>query len=47
MVWANAFFSDCCLDVEWIDDETFASAGADMRIYIMRIDADEPIKTLM
>ncbi|KIM47604.1 hypothetical protein M413DRAFT_204575 [Hebeloma cylindrosporum] len=36
---------DCCLDVEWINENTFASAGADTRIFIMRIDEDEPIKT--
>jgi len=37
---------DCCLDVEWINENTFASAGADTRIFIMRIDEDEPVKTL-
>ncbi|KAF8963926.1 WD40-repeat-containing domain protein [Flammula alnicola] len=37
---------DCCLDVEWLNDDTFASAGADMRIFIMRVDEDESIKTL-
>ncbi|KAF8910030.1 WD40 repeat-like protein [Gymnopilus junonius] len=36
----------CCLDIEWINDETFASAGADANIFIMRVDEDEPIKTL-
>ncbi|KAF8203915.1 WD40 repeat-like protein [Pholiota molesta] len=37
---------DCCLDVEWLSEDTFASAGADMRIFIMRVDEDESIKTL-
>ncbi|KDR85615.1 hypothetical protein GALMADRAFT_234582 [Galerina marginata CBS 339.88] len=37
---------DCCLDIEWINEDTFASAGADMRIFVMRVDEDEPIKTL-
>ncbi|KJA28617.1 hypothetical protein HYPSUDRAFT_156006 [Hypholoma sublateritium FD-334 SS-4] len=37
----------CCLDVEWLDEDTFASAGADMRIFIMRVDEDESIKTLI
>ncbi|KAJ3509698.1 hypothetical protein NLJ89_g5083 [Agrocybe chaxingu] len=36
----------CCLDVEWLNETTFASAGADMRVYIMRVDEDEPIKSL-
>ncbi|KAF8167462.1 WD40 repeat-like protein [Crassisporium funariophilum] len=38
---------DCCLDVEWLNDDTFASAGADMCIFIMRVDEDESIKTLI
>ena len=37
---------DCCLDVEWLSEDTFASAGADMRIFIMQVDKDDPIKTL-
>jgi len=36
--------SDCCLDVEWITADTFASCGADQRIFIMRVDEDEAIK---
>jgi transducin (beta)-like 1 len=32
--------------VEWLSEDTFASAGADMRIFIMRVDEDESIKTL-
>ncbi|KAH9486362.1 F-box-like/WD repeat-containing protein TBL1Y [Psilocybe cubensis] len=38
---------DCCLDIEWLSEDTFASAGADMRIFVMRVDEDEPIKTLV
>lgn len=38
--------ADCCLDVEWLSEDTFASAGADMRIFIMQVDKDDPIKTL-
>ncbi|PFH52342.1 hypothetical protein AMATHDRAFT_57411 [Amanita thiersii Skay4041] len=38
--------SDCCLDVDWLNDDTFASCGADSLIYIMRIDCAEAIKTL-
>ncbi|TFK41943.1 WD40-repeat-containing domain protein [Crucibulum laeve] len=38
---------DCCLDVDWLDDSTFGSAGADQRIYIMRVDKPEPIKSLI
>lgn len=37
---------DCCLDVDWLNDDTFASGGADMRINIMRIGENDPIKTL-
>ena len=37
---------DCCLDVEWLSENTFASAGADTHIIIMQVDKDDPIKTL-
>lgn len=37
---------DCCLDVAWLDDWTFASCGADSQIYIMQVDGGESIKTL-
>ena len=37
---------DCCPDVEWLNDEMFASAGADQPIFIMHVDEDEPIKVL-
>lgn len=36
---------DCCLDVEWLSEDTFASAGADMRIFVMQINKNDPIKT--
>ncbi|KAF7784218.1 hypothetical protein Agabi119p4_383 [Agaricus bisporus var. burnettii] len=35
---------DCCLDVEWMDATTFATAGADGNIYVMKTDNPEPIK---
>ncbi|KAF8743705.1 hypothetical protein AX14_001230 [Amanita brunnescens Koide BX004] len=38
--------TDCCLDVDWLDDWTFASCGADSQIYIMQVDGGETIKTL-
>lgn len=38
--------SDCCLDLDWLDDNTFASCGADMVIFIMKIHEEKPIKTL-
>lgn len=38
---------DCCLDVEWLSEDTFASAAADKFIYIMRVDEDDAVKTLM
>ncbi|KAF5384996.1 hypothetical protein D9615_001189 [Tricholomella constricta] len=37
---------DCCLDVVWLDDDTFATCGADQAIYIMRVDQPEPLKEL-
>ena len=37
---------DCCLDVDWLDDWTFASCGADSQIYIMQVDGGETLKTL-
>ncbi|ETW86725.1 hypothetical protein HETIRDRAFT_306016 [Heterobasidion irregulare TC 32-1] len=36
---------DCCLDVDWLDDETFASCGADKMIHLFGLGVDEPIKT--
>ncbi|KAG6811854.1 hypothetical protein H0H92_005525 [Tricholoma furcatifolium] len=38
--------SYCCLDVDWLDDETFATCGADQKIFIMRVNESEPLKTL-
>ncbi|KAJ2934295.1 hypothetical protein H1R20_g2775, partial [Candolleomyces eurysporus] len=35
---------DCCLDVDWIDEKIFASAGADKRILLMHINQSEPLK---
>ncbi|KAF9011057.1 WD40-repeat-containing domain protein [Cyathus striatus] len=37
--------TDCCLDVDWLNETTFASAGADQRIHILRVDEANPIKT--
>ncbi|KAG6897965.1 hypothetical protein C0992_008355 [Termitomyces sp. T32_za158] len=39
--------TDCCLDVDWLDEETFATCGADRLINIMRIDESVPFKTLV
>lgn len=36
--------ADCCLDVEWLNEDTFASAGADMKIFLMRVDENDAIK---
>ncbi|KAF8079015.1 WD40 repeat-like protein [Lyophyllum atratum] len=38
--------TDCCLDVDWLDDETFATCGADHIIFIMRVNEPQPLKTL-
>lgn len=37
--------TNCCLDVDWLNDTTFATCGADQVIHVMRIDVDDPIKT--
>jgi transducin (beta)-like 1 len=39
--------ADCCLDVDWLDDNTFASCGADSIIHIMKVDESKPIRTLV
>lgn len=36
----------CCLDVEWLDDSTFASCGADKIIQIISLTATGPLHTL-
>ncbi|KIL71635.1 hypothetical protein M378DRAFT_64518 [Amanita muscaria Koide BX008] len=38
--------TDCCLDVDWLDDWTFASCGADNLIFIMQVTEEGSIKTL-
>lgn len=43
----DATLSDCCLDLDWLDENTFASCGADMMIFIMRVNDEKPIKTLV
>jgi hypothetical protein len=35
---------DCCLDVDWLTEDTFASCGADKRINVMKLGVDEPVK---
>jgi transducin (beta)-like 1 len=42
---AQISLPDCCLDIDWLNDTTFATCGADQVIHVMRIDADDPIKT--
>jgi WD40 repeat protein len=37
--------SDCCLDVDWLDDNTFATCGADNNIHILRVDDGSLVKT--
>ncbi|TDL28350.1 WD40 repeat-like protein [Rickenella mellea] len=37
--------AECCLDVDWLDDSTFASCGADRLIHIMQLGNPSPIKT--
>ena len=45
ILYSYDFGLDCCLDIDWLDDWTFASCGADNLIYVMQVDAPEPIKT--
>ncbi|KZT41403.1 WD40 repeat-like protein [Sistotremastrum suecicum HHB10207 ss-3] len=35
----------CCLDVDWLDDDTFASCSADKLIHLISLDSTEPFKT--
>jgi transducin (beta)-like 1 len=37
---------DCCLDVDWIDENIFASCGADQLIHVMKLEESKPIRTL-
>ncbi|TFY79704.1 hypothetical protein EWM64_g4308 [Hericium alpestre] len=37
--------TDCCLDVDWLDDEFFASCGADKVIHIMNLARESPLRT--
>ncbi|CAL1693992.1 unnamed protein product [Somion occarium] len=37
----------CCLDVDWISDDLFASCGADGKIHVLRLKSAVPVKTLI
>ncbi|ESK86444.1 WD40 repeat-like protein [Moniliophthora roreri MCA 2997] len=39
------FHKDCCLDIGWINDNVFASCGADHYIYVYGIHKASPLKT--
>ncbi|KAI3622741.1 WD40 repeat-like protein [Moniliophthora roreri] len=39
------FHKDCCLDVDWINDNVFASCGADRYIHVYGIHEASPLKT--
>jgi hypothetical protein len=45
--WISHTHKDCCLDVDWLDDYTFASCGADSLIHIMQLGQKLPIKTFV
>jgi transducin (beta)-like 1 len=36
----------CCLDVDWLHDSTFASAGSDRVVHIVSLNGTKPIRTL-
>ncbi|KAH7923908.1 WD40 repeat-like protein [Leucogyrophana mollusca] len=36
----------CCLDVDWLDESTFASCGADRLVHILSLNGTKPIQTL-
>ncbi|KIJ65057.1 hypothetical protein HYDPIDRAFT_39702 [Hydnomerulius pinastri MD-312] len=36
----------CCLDVDWLDDSTFASCGSDRVVHIVSLNGTKPIRTL-
>ncbi|KAF8665417.1 hypothetical protein AX16_000436 [Volvariella volvacea WC 439] len=38
--------SDCCLDVDWLNDVIFVTCGTDTHIQILSVDEVEPLKTL-
>ena len=37
--------AECCLDVDWMDDGTFASCGADGLIRLVRLGQETPLIT--
>jgi transducin (beta)-like 1 len=37
---------DCFLDVDWINENMFASCGADQLIYVMDVYETNPVKML-
>jgi transducin (beta)-like 1 len=39
-------FADCSLDVDWLDDSTFVSCGADMLIRVIQLGEKGEIMTL-
>ena len=42
----NPYNPDSCLDVDWINENMFASCGADQLIYVMDVYETNPVKTL-
>ncbi|EIM83444.1 WD40 repeat-like protein [Stereum hirsutum FP-91666 SS1] len=39
--------TDCCLDVDWLDDEIYTSCGADHLIFISKVGETTPLKKLV
>lgn len=40
------YSSEACLDVDWLDDSTFASGGSDRVVHIVSLSGTKPIRTL-
>ncbi|KAH7886002.1 WD40 repeat-like protein [Phlebopus sp. FC_14] len=36
----------CCLDVDWLDDSTFASCGSDRVVHVVSLSGTKPLRTL-
>jgi hypothetical protein len=42
----EAYFLGICLDLDWLDDELFASCSADKVIHVLSVNRAEPVAIL-